>query len=85
MLKIRNVRCDDWHWLYIDGELTIVGHHLEPSDLVDAINTYLENKSHGSYREQIMKIDFETWWVTDEYAEGVLTQYLKDIPDEVFE
>lgn len=32
-----------------------------------------------------MKIDFETWWVSDEYAEEGLPQYLKDIPDEVFE
>ena len=88
MLEIRDVRCDDWHWLYIDGELTSdggVGHHLEPSDLVDAINTYLDSKSDGSYREQNMKIDFETWWVTGEYAEGGLPQYLKDIPEEVFE
>lgn len=88
MLKIRDVRCDDWHWLYIDGEVTNdegIGHHLEPSDLVEAINTYLDSKSCGSYREQIMKIDFETWWVSDEYAEEGLPQYLKDIPDEVFE
>lgn len=87
-MKIRDVRCDDWHWLYIDGEVTNdegIGHHLEPADLVEAINTYLDSKSRGSYREQIMKIDFETWWVSDEYAEGGLPQYLKDIPDEVFE
>lgn len=88
MLKIRDVRCNDWHWLYIDGELTNdegVGHNLEPADLVNAINTYLEKNSRGSNRCYLIGIDFETWWVTDEYAESGLPQYLKDIPEEVFE
>lgn len=87
MLEVRDIRCDDWHWLYIDGEVTeedgYSGYGSKSEDLVEAINLYLKNKSSGSYQEMISGIDFETWWIEDEYAESGLPQYLKDIPKEV--
>ena len=88
MLGIRDVRCDDWHWLYINGELTDVGgvgHSLDPEDLVDRINLHLQEKSVHTYQEKISGIDFETWWVDNNYAENGLPQSLKDIPEEMFE
>lgn len=88
ILEIRDVRCDDWHWLYIEGEVTNeegIGHNLGVEDLIEAINTYLQSKRKGSTLEKVSGIDFDTYWVNNDYAENGLPRYLKDIPEEVFE
>lgn len=86
-IRVRDVRCDDWHWLYIEDKLTCesgVGHELSVEDFVEEINAYLEEKSHGAYLESIYRIDFEEWWVSDEYAESGLPDNLNGIPEEEF-
>lgn len=82
VLKIRIVRCDDWQWVYLDGEVCDIegGHEVEHERMAAYINDYLKNMGD----KPIGKIDCETLWITEEYAEEGVPQFLKDIPNEVF-
>lgn len=85
-LQVIEVSCDDWSVLYVDGKITeYEGHRLGLMEVFHAINDWIKENSYGSTIAYISGINYDNWFVRDEYTEEGLPEILKDIPEEMFE
>lgn len=82
-LSVMIIKSSDMQALYIDGEKQYEDHKIETDlALFDLINSAISTNCGGD----IESIDFDSLYVTDEYAENVgFPDRLEDIPDEAID
>lgn len=81
-LQVIQVSSDDWNVLYVNGKRTeYEGHSLCLMDMSNAINEWIKNKWYGS----ISGVNYDNWFVKQEYMEEGLPELLSEIPEEMFE
>ena len=81
-ITVTIAKCSDWQSLYIEGKKKYEHHNIDVNlALFDLINDAIYELGGN-----IESIEFNTIYVTDEYAEDVgFPDDIKDIPDEVIE